>query len=179
MSSEDRFYQLQLKDRSALWGDVGSNIRIKGLVVGSNKGMVVLFLPNTQDPRNNIECHELTDAEWSDFIRRSDDPEILVGNPKVFQRKLRYEISGAIQQKVWAADGIRCMYCGVKMGEASMTIDHFDPLELGGANDESNYLTSCRACNKRKGNMSAPDWCESRNISEVGFRNYLKKRQLP
>jgi 5-methylcytosine-specific restriction endonuclease McrA len=40
-----------------------------------------------------------------------------------------------VQQKVWAADGFQCVYCGAKMGETLLTVDHFVPLELGGANE--------------------------------------------
>ena len=178
MSSGDRFYQLQLKDRPAVWGDIGSNVRILGLVVGGCGSSTVLLLPGTGTLSYDGD-HELTEQEWNDFICRSDDPEILIGNAKVFHRKLRYEISGAIQQKIWAADTFKCMYCGATMGKSSMTVDHFDPLELGGANDESNYLTACRACNKKKSNMSAEDWCDQRKLHVKWYREYLKNRRLP
>jgi 5-methylcytosine-specific restriction endonuclease McrA len=121
----------------------------------------------------------LSDEEWSDFIRRSDDPEILIGNAKIFQRKVRWEVSGAIQQKVWVADGYVCMYCGAMMGKVALTIDHFIPLESGGKNDESNYLTACRACNKKKGNMDPRERCSRLPVAYEEFVAYLAKRKLP
>ena len=37
MASGDRFYQLDLRHRPALWGDVGSLLKIEGLVIGGEK----------------------------------------------------------------------------------------------------------------------------------------------
>ena len=71
---------------------------------------------------------------------------------------MRYAISGAIQQKIWAADSFACVYCGAKMGDILLTVDHFIPLEMGGKNIESNFVSACRKCNKRKGNDSPLVW---------------------
>ena len=73
---------------------------------------------------------------------------------------MRYTISGAVQQKVWARDNFTCLYCGKKMGEVQLSIDHFVPVELGGADRPENYASSCRKCNKAKGSMPARQWCD-------------------
>jgi 5-methylcytosine-specific restriction endonuclease McrA len=117
--------------------------------------------------------------EWTDFLARTDNPEILIMPAKAFHRKVRYEISGAVQQKIWVADGCKCRFCGVSMGKAQMTIDHFESLELGGKNDTSNYITACRACNKSKGSMPARDWCNLRKLDYDFFVDYLRTRKLP
>ena len=44
----------------------------------------------------------------------------------------------------------RCAYCGV---EGPLVRDHAIPVVLGGSNDISNIVPSCRACNQRKGRM--------------------------
>jgi hypothetical protein len=175
--SQDRFYQLEFRDRPALWGDVGSNLRIQGLVVGGSEKQIILLLPG-MEPQYDY-AKELTEEEWNDFICRSDDPEILVGPAKVFQRKLRWEISGAIQQKVWVADGFKCAYCDAQMGKAKLTVDHFIPLEFGGKNDETNYLTACAACNKRKANLDPKFWCEEKGLDYEAIKRYLSNRKLP
>jgi len=179
MSSQDRFYLLKFQDRPVLWGDIGSTIRMQGIVVGGARAQAILLLPGMNLGRPLVVT--LTDEEWVDFIHRSDDPEVLVGHAKTFQRKLRWEISGAIQQKVWAADGCKCMYCGKVIGNVRLTVDHYVPLELGGANDPSNYLTACAACNKNKGNMDPEDWCRHARTtgSHEWYKQYLEKRQLP
>jgi hypothetical protein len=105
-------------------------------------------------------------------------PEILIMPAKAFHRKLRYEISGAVQQKVWVADGFKCMYCGAPMGKAQLTIDHFTPLELGGENNQSNYLSACRRCNKDKGSEEPKVFCDRRGISFSDLVYHLAYRKI-
>lgn len=158
MASDSRFYQLELRHRPALWGDIGSLLKIEGVVIGGEDAQVVLMLPG-----HPLDCEDgainhlmLSAEEWSEWLQRSDNPEILVQGSmeKVFHRKLRYDISGAVQQKVWCADGFKCYFCGGMMGKVQLTVDHFQPLETGGVNNESNYLTACRRCNKKKHDYS-------------------------
>jgi hypothetical protein len=162
MASGDRFYLLEFGSRPALWGDVGSLLRINGLVVGCGEANAVLMLPGLRDSftDNPGVVLEPTIQEWSDFIQYSDDPLVYVqeGNAKVFHRKLRYAISGAVQQKIWRADEFQCVYCGAKMGDTLLTIDHFVPLELGGVNNQTNFVSACRACNKKKGDSTPEQW---------------------
>ena len=179
MSSNDRFYQLEFKDRPVFHGDIGSVLKISGIIVSGGGVCSGLLLPSfSGNPLSEISFYELNEEEWDDFIKRSDDPEILIGPEKVFHRKVRYEISGAIQQKIWAADEFKCKYCGRKMGDVQLTVDHFMPLELGGKNDTSNYLSACRKCNKDKGNNDPAYWCLLRGISYPGLALYLKNRKL-
>ena len=181
MASDDRFYLMEMRNRPVKYGDIGSTLRIEGVVYGGGGAHAILLLPGLSAsdllyPDLMSSIHTLDTDEWSDFIRRTDDPEILVGPAKVFQRKLRWEISGAVQQKVWAADGFRCQYCGAYMGNALLTIDHFRPLELNGKNDVTNYLTSCKACNKDKGSEDPEAWCARRGYRYQHFVDYLDAR---
>jgi hypothetical protein len=189
MASDDRFYLLEFRNRPVLYGDIGSLLRIEGVVVGGGGASAVLLLPGLGEEINQAPIHRLTIEDWSDFIRRSDDPEILIGPkpngsnatlPKIFQRKLRYEISGAVQQKVWAADGFQCVYCGRKMGNVLMTIDHFIPLELGGANDVTNFVSSCKPCNKSKGSQDPKVWLTKSECfgTAEDVQKYLRNRKI-
>ena len=181
MASGDRFYQLELRHRPALHGDVGSLLKIEGIVVGGEGAQAVFLLPMSRGLSDTSTVKILTNEEWSDWLQRSDNPEILVNGSleKAFHRKLRYDISGTVQQKVWVADGCKCVYCGKPMGSVQLTIDHFIPLEMGGANDPSNYLSACRKCNKDKGGMSPLAWCQLKKLSYVNLSDYLKNRKLP
>ena len=147
MAAGDRFYQVELAGRPALMGDVGNYIQIAGVIWHAGDKEIVM---------------------WSQIIQHSDDPSIFEldenGHVKVIHRKVRHQISGAVQQKIWAQDGCKCMFCLRKMGEIQLTIDHFEPLETGGKNDESNYLSACRKCNKRKGNEDPRTWCERESV---------------
>jgi len=179
MGSSDRFYQLELRHRPVLHGDIGSLLKIEGLVVGGEGAQAVLLLPSFSfGEKLSKNVFQLSEEEWTDFLQRSDTPELLMPG-KAFHRKVRYEISGAVQQKVWVADGCKCMYCGVKMGKSPLSIDHFEPLESGGKNDTSNFLSSCKNCNKSKGSMPARDWCNIRKLDYDFFVDYLRTRKLP
>lgn len=177
MSSNNRFYQLEFRHRPVLNGDIGSLLKVDGLVVSGGGAGAVLLLP-TASTDILRSWHRLTEEEWSDYIQRADDPEVLVGNAKIFHRKVRYEISGAIQQKVWVADGLKCMYCKKIMGDVQLTIDHFTPLELGGINNVRNYLSACRRCNKDKGSEDPKDFCNRRKLDYNWFVEYLKNRKV-
>ena len=181
MASGDRFYMLETRHRPAVYGDLGNILKIEGLVIGGEGAQAILMLPGTSIFENKLapEVHVLSMEEWTDFLARTDDPEILIMPAKAFHRKVRYEISGAVQQKIWVADGLKCMFCGVKMGKSPLSIDHWESLESGGKNDTSNFLSSCKNCNKSKGSMPARDWCNLRKLDYDFFVVYLRTRKLP
>ncbi len=179
MASGDRFYQMELRHRPALWGDIGHLLKIEGLVIGGEGAQAILLLPDAELlPSNATFVARIAPEDWTAWLQASDDPQVLVMPAKAFHRKLRYEISGAVQQKVWVADGLKCMYCGRQMGDVQLTIDHFVPLEMGGANDTSNYLSACRACNREKGAMNPQDWCERKGLKYNLYVAHLANRIL-
>ncbi len=179
MASGDRFYQLELHHRPALHGDVGSLLKIEGLVIGGEGAQAILMLPGTSIFEHKLApaVHVLSLEEWTDWLQRSDTPELLMPG-KAFHRKVRYEISGAVQQKIWVADGLKCMYCGVAFGKAPFSIDHFESLEEGGTNDTSNFISCCRSCNKSKGAMPPKEWCTLRKLDYDFFVRYLAQREV-
>ena len=58
----------------------------------------------------------------------------------------------------------RCAYCGSKIEYKDMQIDHVVPLRIGGKDEISNMLPSCRSCNHYKATLDIE-----------GFRKYLSK----
>lgn len=179
MASGERFYMLQMRHRPAVFGDLGNLIKIEGIIVGGAGARAALYLPDADILDTSLESHNLTMEEWTDFLMRTDSPEVMIMPMKAFHRKVRYEISGAVQQKVWVADGLKCMFCGAKMGKSPMSIDHFEPLETGGANDTSNFLTACKKCNKDKGSMDPREWCKLKSLDYDFYVDYLANRNLP
>ena len=181
MASGERYYLLELTHRPAVYGDLGNILKIQGLVIGGEGAQAILLLPGESIFEGKLAppVHELSLEDWTDFLARTDSPEILVMPQKAFHRKVRYEISGAVQQKIWVADGYKCMFCGAKMGVSPMSIDHFHPLETGGANDTSNFLACCKGCNKKKGSMPPEDWCKLRGLDYQFYVDYLINRKLP
>ncbi len=175
----DRFYLLTLPTRPVWWGDIGQRLTITGVILEGEGVPVIIKTPDSSASHDSIRgasILEPTSEEWSEIIRHSDDPSVFeldaTGGIKAIHRKLRYAISGDVQQKIWARDGFKCVYCNRMMGVVQLTIDHFYPLETGGKNDETNYLSACRKCNKRKGNTLPEEWCR---ISNLDFQTLLNK----
>lgn len=184
MASGERFYLLELTHRPAVYGDLGNILKIQGLVIGGEGAQAILMLPGDVLWGENkwpegANVHTLSLEDWTDFLARTDNPEILIMPGKAFHRKVRYEISGAVQQKIWVADGCKCMFCGARMGKSPLSIDHFFPLETGGKNDPTNFLTACKGCNKKKGSMDPQDWCKLQGLDFDFFVEYLANRNLP
>jgi 5-methylcytosine-specific restriction endonuclease McrA len=55
--------------------------------------------------------------------------------------------------RVLERDNFRCHWCGVPAREARIVIDHVMPFSKGGADDPSNYVSSCEPCNGGKGDL--------------------------
>jgi hypothetical protein len=179
MASGDRFYELELRHRPAYWGDIGNLLKIEGLVVGGEGAQAVLLLPGCNVGETlSKSVFPLSADEWSEWLRQSDNPELLMPD-KAFHRKVRYEISGVTQQKVWFADGFKCMFCGAKMGKQQLTMDHFIALENGGKNDVSNLISACRRCNKDKGSQDTRVFCALRGYDYTSLEEHLRTRKLP
>ena len=113
-------------------------------------------------------------------MRRSDDPLIYhedpTGTVKAVHRKLEYAISGAVQQMIWHRDDWRCMYCGKRVPDVFLTIDHFSPLQLGGENNERNYISVCRRCAKLKGSRNPQEFCDTMGYDYNALVLYLEGR---
>ena len=179
----DRFYLARYQNepgREPAFQDLGSVLRIAGTVFQGAGSTLILLSPSGElfDLRNTEIAHPSVE-EWSEIIRQTDIPEIFVGEVgginKVLHRKQRYEISGAVQQKIWARDGFKCMFCMRMMGDVQLTIDHWIPLEKGGANDTSNFLSACRACNKKKGMMMPEDFCRQQGFNYDDLTHYMSQ----
>lgn len=61
-------------------------------------------------------------------------------------RRLRFEIL--------KRDDYACRYCGAKVPDVELTVDHVLPVALGGTDEPTNLVAACRACNG--GKSSAP-----------------------
>lgn len=161
-----RFYQFELTNEQPIYYEnIGHLIKISGLVLeGMNKCIIVLT-PNTSFPTIPplLTMRRPTWEEWDAIIKASDDPkyfEMDGHSIKAVHRKVRMQISGAVQQKVWVRDNFECQFCHRRMGDVQLTVDHWTPLELGGSNTPDNYITACRACNKKKGNIHPKLFCD-------------------
>lgn len=113
------------------------------------------------------EFGELCDFDlWREVpVRENDDSIPLVQGslraPRVVHLS-RYERTPRIavrltRRNIMFRDGHECQYCGLRPGlRAELNIDHVLPRSRGGQDTWENLVTSCRACNLRKGRRT-PD----------------------
>jgi 5-methylcytosine-specific restriction endonuclease McrA len=66
-------------------------------------------------------------------------------------------VSEALWARVAAADRQRCAYCltGEAITGLPLTIDHIQPVSLGGETIFNNLCLACRSCNEVKANRNA------------------------
>lgn len=182
-----RLYKLSYRaDKEPVYfEDLGNVVKMAGVLLCGKDTNICLLVPG-QDAGSmgsmlDATIVEPTLSEWSELMRHWDDPKVLVCDTteagriiKAIFRKVERSISGAVQQRIWVRDDLRCMYCGRAMGKIQLTVDHFIPLEQGGENCEGNYISACRKCNKDKGNMSPSDYCVAKNLDYSGLVCYLE-----
>jgi len=60
------------------------------------------------------------------------------------------------KSNIFIRDRGRCQYCGHRDLQQLLTLDHILPKSRGGPSTWSNLVTSCKACNLKKGNRT-PD----------------------
>lgn len=70
----------------------------------------------------------------------------------------------------------RCCYCGKKIEEDELTIDHMYPQTFGGPTITNNMLPSCKKCNNEKGNLNTSQYKEFLKAKKNGeAKQFMKK----
>lgn len=181
-----RYYEISYtpSENDPPWLSGAGNIyKISGLLVQGEDENYVLLSPTGSWESITLNGHEWvkpTVDQWCQFLKMTDDPLVFehdnTGTAIAVHRKQLFAVSGAIQQKIWARDGFRCMYCGKRMGDVPLTVDHFIPLESNvspEAGEWHNLVSACRMCNKRKGSKDPETYCSENELDYEGLRLYL------
>jgi len=71
---------------------------------------------------------------------------VLVAFDRLPRRHVRFS-----RINLMARDAFQCQYCGDKPARSELNLDHVVPRSLGGRSTWDNVVTSCVACNRRKG----------------------------
>lgn len=96
---------------------------------------------------------------------------------KYFVRKNYSQLTFS-RKAVFKRDRFSCQYCGKFLKSGQVTVDHVIPKSLGGASSFNNCVTSCYACNNKKGsrtpeqaNMILP----TKPIAPIGYLHYISE----
>ena len=153
--------------------DVGNTILISGGVWSGNGKTYIALFPNEEV--EELELLDMTLEDWEKFICQADMSDTLVqtANGKIVFRKSQRQIDTNIQWKRFQMDDYTCRYCG-KSG-LPLTVDHLVLWEDGGPTILDNLLTSCKKCNKTRGNKSYEDWLKSDYYKKVstGLKDWI------
>jgi hypothetical protein len=158
---------MQLNELNLL--DFGNKIKICGIVMSDNDVMYTMLLPQTKFsdiPDINYELLELSTEDWTTLLKQLDtvETECIRDGQKVILRKSQQIIDNNIAWRVYRRDGFKCRYCA--KDDVPMTVDHIITWESGGATTEDNLLTSCRKCNKARGNLDYGSWLQHKHYIE-------------
>jgi hypothetical protein len=140
----------------------GDTVLMSGAVYqGNGRAFVVYFPGETQE--HPLEHVEMTVPDWEALLRQTDLVEVEAlakaqdGTiTKAFLRKSQRAVDATVNWKVFKRDGYACRYCG--NDDCVLTVDHLVTWEDGGPWTMANLVTSCRKCNKVRGNTSYEQW---------------------
>jgi hypothetical protein len=142
---------------------IGNTIQLSGAIwTGDGKTFLCLF-PGEQ-VEMPVDTLEMTTDEWQQFLRQTDimEVEVLAEAPdgkmaKAIIRKSARQIAQRVSWEVYHRDDFKCRYCGQGPG-IPLTVDHLVLWESGGPSTKDNLLSSCKKCNKTRGNTEYADW---------------------
>lgn len=81
------------------------------------------------------------------------------------KRRPKIEDWKLLRKKIFQRDNFTCFYCTQHGG--NLECDHKTPIALGGDSEDSNLVTSCKSCNRKKGAMSFGDWMKSIKVDAL------------
>ena len=84
-----------------------------------------------------------------------------------FTRESRFgrgSISRATRRRVYQRDEFTCQFCRERFTRTELTIDHLVPLDRGGLDEITNYVTCCKRCNQMKANLPTEEFVALLNI---------------
>ena len=152
--------------------EVGHTIQIAGVIYNSDQDEKthLLMLPNEElYDKGSTEYFSL--EQWEKFFWQTDVLETEVRNTmyeKVIVKKAQRQIDGHISWKVYARDNFSCRYCGAT--GIPLTVDHVILWEDGGPSIEENLVTSCKKCNRIRGNTPYNEWINSKQYDKRSKR---------
>ena len=152
--------------------EFGNTYQISGVVFNTEDTSKVLLLTNEE--LGSLEgVYDLTLEEWQTLIQQTDLLEVEVEGPldkvkKALVRKTQRQIEQAVSWAVYKRDDYACRYCG--NDNIPLTVDHLVLWEKGGPSIIENLVSSCKKCNRTRGNTEYTEWLESDYYKRVATK---------
>ena len=145
---------------------IGNTIQMAGAVFSGEGKTFLCFFPGEAEGLESFDDFyplEMDRAEWETFLRQTDVMETeVIGRAKdgtlakVMLRKSARQVDQHVSWAVFRRDGYACRYCG--KADVPLTVDHLVTWEDGGPSTEANMVSSCKKCNKTRGNLPYAEW---------------------
>jgi 5-methylcytosine-specific restriction endonuclease McrA len=162
--------------------EFGHTILMAGVAyIGGGKVYLALFPDENADglPVVNLDMNL---DDWTRFLRQTDLLETQVLSKasdgtitKAIVRKSQRHISQGVAWEVYRRAKFSCEYCG--NDHVPLTVDHLILWEHGGPSTKDNLLSSCKKCNKIRGNTPYAEWLEHPYYQKVSKNLDPAKRQ--
>lgn len=143
--------------------DMGNSIQLAGVIYADHEVCYICMLPEESTEGRVLRRLELDRRDWQQILEQTDKVQVWTNVPdedgklvKALARKVDRNISQNTSWAVYRRDGFKCRYCGAD--NVPMTVDHLVTWEEGGPSIEDNLVTSCRKCNKLRGNTEYGEW---------------------
>lgn len=163
--------------------DFGNTLQLSGMVMNRGNETILVPIPD-EEMFDKIKVLKLTLPEWEEMVKQLDVLESRVlaidgsGIKKIVLRKTTRQIDQKVSWAVYKRDDYKCRYCGAD--SVPLTVDHLVLWEDGGPSIMDNLVSSCRRCNKTRGNTPYKDWLNSafyQNLSK-GITDSVKKKNF-
>lgn len=158
--------------------DIGNTINIAGVIYANEEQTYLAPLPSMGELSGEMVQLVMDVDDWNTFLRQTDIQEIQVDTPhgKAILRKSNRMIDAAVSWRVFKRDDYCCIYCGTD--DAPLTVDHLILWQDGGPSTEENLVTSCRKCNKARGDKTYVGWLKSPYYKRVSqnLNEYMRIR---
>lgn len=136
------------------------------------RSIVLLYSGAARALDEHGEGHDF--ERWKDLpVRGADDSIALVNGalraPRVLHL-VRYERQPRVavrltRKNLMLRDQHQCQYCARRLAARDLNVDHVHPRSRGGRDAWENLVTSCRACNLKKGQRT-PEEANMRLLRE-------------
>lgn len=153
---------------------IGRGVGLVGALWADEKTetVYVFYFPDYADGYEDAAVVDLDRDQWRTLICQTDLIEMPVKvkdqDGKIYKavlRKCQRRIEQGVTWGVYKRDDYACRYCG--RDGLPLTIDHLVLWEDGGPSTPDNLLTSCRKCNKVRGNTQYAAWLVHRHYRRV------------
>lgn len=81
------------------------------------------------------------------------------------------------RENIYLRDNYTCQYCGKKLKENELTLDHVVPISKSGPKNWQNLVSCCRNCNQRKADRT-PNSAGMRLLNEPKIPHWLPSLEL-